>query len=80
MVYDHGSRHTRVHLEITGQDRVTPLDVPAEPPQSDADRELIAGLARRFPALSAERIYDRICRHGRRDITLAAVNYVLADP
>jgi hypothetical protein len=50
-----------------------------EPPQTEAVRALIVGLARRFPEWPAERIHERIRRSNRHDVSLAVINYVLAE-
>jgi len=79
MVYDDDPR-APMHYAIRSEDRLS-REVPMEPPQSEAVRELIIGLVRRFPEWPAERIYERIRRViNRHDVTLAVINYVLAEP
>jgi hypothetical protein len=78
MVYDDDPR-APMHYGIRSEDRLS-QEMPMEPPRSEAARELIAGLVRRFPEWPAERIHERIRRvSNRHDISLAVVNYVLAE-
>jgi hypothetical protein len=79
MMYDHHDYPSLPHLNITSQDRATPLEVPMEPPQDDEVRTLIVEVIQRWPGWPAERIQDRLRRASRRDVSLAAINYVLAE-
>lgn len=79
MVYDDGrSDWSLPHYQILSTDRAKPQEQEVEPPRNDADRALIAEVIERFPAWSAERIHERIRRHGGHS-SLGAINYVLAE-
>lgn len=78
MVYDDDPR-APMHYGIRSENRLS-QEIPMEPPQSEAVRALVVGLARRFPEWPAERIHERIRRvNNRHDVSLAVINYVLAE-
>jgi hypothetical protein len=78
MVYDEDPRPP-MHYGIRGEEP-SDVEVPMEPPQNDAIRQLIVRLVTKYPGLPAERIYEHIRTViNRHDVPLAAVNYVFAE-